>query len=241
MELSKTLSCGWGGILAVNTPRVAAAAAGVYETLPEQGYWAATRDLWQTAISAWSHHPALYDRIGKYVLYAGFTAGLFRRSTPPEEYQGGLGSDFIHKLAGAQADLARAQWRDLPAIAARCEANATQLRAVLHDLDIEMPGRPAAGETSVAPRVTFLSDDPGEITTYFRERGVELGEWFNGPMSPVPTAPQFNYHPGSYPRAEAIARRVVNLPAHSRLTRADLRALTRTLQTFYARRLALSN
>ena len=241
LELSKTLSCGWGGVLTANDPQLAAGVQQVYEAVPERGYWAATRDLWQTAISAWSHRPEIYDRIGKYVLFAGFTSKLFRRSTPPEEYEGGFSSDFLQKMAGAQADLARLQWRDLTAITARCAQLAQSMRAALEDLGIESPGRPAAGELSVAPRVSFLADDRAEIITYFRERGIELGEWFDGPMSPVPTAPQFNYSPGSYPQAEAVARRITNLPCHSRLTDSDVDNIVETLKAYYGSRFAFSN
>lgn len=241
LELSKTLSSGWGGILTVNEPRLAAAAAEVYADLPEQGYLAATRDVWQTAISAWCHQPEVYDRIGKYVLYAAFTAGVFRRSTPPEEYAGGFRPDFMQKMSGATADLARLQWQDLDTIAARCAANARALRAALRQMDIEMPGIVNEDGASVAPRVSFVCADRADIMAYFRSKGVELGEWFDGPMSPVPTAPQFNYHPGSYPNAEQLARHVVNLPSHSRLTHGDLSHIKNILNEYYAARFALSN
>lgn len=241
MELSKTLSSGWGGILTVNQPQLASAAARIYQELPEQGYLAASRDLWQTAISAWCHQPEFYDRVGKYVLYGAFTTGLFRRSTPPEEYAGGFRPDFSRKLSGAIADLARLQWRDLDRIAARCAANARALRAALHELEIEMPAAGSAGTVAVAPRVSFVCPERADIMAYFRSRGIELGEWFDGPMSPVPTAPQFNYHPGSYPNAEQLARHVVNLPSHSRLRPADLAKITNTLNEYYAARFAISN
>ena len=240
MELSKTLSSGWGGILTINQPRLAAAVARLYQELPEQGYLAASRDLWQTAISAWCHQPEVYDRVGKYVLYAAFTSGLFRRSTPAEEYAGGFRPDFSRKMSGATADLARLQWQDLDDIAARCAANARVLHSVLRELDLEVT-EAREDSVAVAPRVSFACPERAGIMAFFRRRGIELGEWFDGPMSPVPTAPQFNYHPGSYPHAEQLARQVVNLPSHSRLTPVDIAKITNTLNEYYAARFAISN
>lgn len=236
MELSKTISSGWGGILAAHDRRLAEAVRALYDDLPEPGYWSASRDLWQTVISAWSHQAAIYDRLGKYILYLGFRAGLFRRSTPAEEYDGGVGRNFLHKMGGAQADLARLQWRDLPNIARSCTGNAAELRAALAALDIEAPGAPTAGEVGVAPRVSFLAQDRPDIMAYFLTRGIELGEWFDGPVSPVPTAPEFNYRPGSYPNAEKVAARVVNLPSHSRLNTADIRKIISELKAYHAQR-----
>jgi dTDP-4-amino-4,6-dideoxygalactose transaminase len=236
MELSKTISSGWGGILAVHDRRLADAARVQYEALREPGYWSVSRDLWQTAISAWCHQPAIYDRFGKYVLYAGFRSGLFRRSTPADEYNGIVGQGFLQKMGGAQADLARLQWRDLPAVAETCVHNAAALRAALAELNVETPGAPTAGEVAVASRVSFIARDRPDIKQYFRARGIELGEWFNGPMSPVPTAPEFNYCPGSYPNAEKVAARVVNLPSHNRLSAADIQLIITELKAYHAQR-----
>lgn len=236
MELSKTISSGWGGILVVHDDQLADAARIQYETVCEPGYLAVSRDLFQTAVSAWCHQPAIYDRFGKYVLYAGFRSRLFRRSTPANEHNGIVDDGFLLRMGGAQADLARLQWRDLPAVAATCVQNAAALRAALADLDVATPGAPTTDEVAVAPRVSFIARDRPSIKAYFRARGVELGEWFDGPMSPVPTAPEFNYRPGSYPNAEKVAARVVNLPSHSRLSAADIELIITELKAYYEQR-----
>lgn len=232
MELSKTLSCGWGGILVVRDRSLAVSMKRFYESLPERGWWAATRDIWQTAISAWCHQPSLYQWLGRYVLFAGFQSRTFRSSTPKDEYDGRVAADFMEKLPGASCGLASLQWRDLREIAAACAANARQIRRVLDELHIVHPGSPCAEEYAVAPRVSFLVANRSAASDYFLARGVELGEWFDGPMSPVPTAPQFNYRSGGYPNAEHIARHVVNLPCHSRMTAKDVDHVCNTLRSF---------
>jgi dTDP-4-amino-4,6-dideoxygalactose transaminase len=232
MELSKTLSCGWGGVLVVHQPELAGAMRERYAGLEEPGWLSTTRDVWQTAISAWCFQPRLFNAIGKYVLAAGFKSRLFRVSTPPGEFEGRTVAGFAAKMSGAVAALAAHQWNDLRRVAVTCEANARRLRQVFHELGIETPGEPDIGEVSVAPRVSFLVRDRAKAVVYFSDRGIELGQWFDGPLSPVPSSPLFNYQPGRYRTSEKIANAVVNLPCHSRLSSDDLSHIIATIREF---------
>jgi hypothetical protein len=84
---------------------------------------------------------------------------------------------------------------------------------------------PDRGEISVAPRVSFLVRDRQGGTRHISCTGaLELGEWFDGPRFPVaPISAVFNYEPGRYPKCRADRCAVwVNLPCHSRITKADL-------------------
>jgi perosamine synthetase len=235
MELSKTVSCGWGGILFVRNRALAQRMEALYATLPEPRAAQSARDAWQTAISAWCHQPSLYDLIGKYVLHLFFKIGLFRRSTPAAEFDGRIGQGFMLRMSGAAARLAALQWRDFERIAKACEGHARRLRSLLEELRVSSPGAPAPGEISITPRVSFLVRHRSEIHAYFLAQGIELGEWFDGPMSPVPSSPLFNYHRGSYPNAEQVARHVVNLPCHSRISDSDLAHIETVLREFASR------
>lgn len=232
MELSKTLSCGWGGLLVVNNAELANRVARDYATIQEPRWLETTSDLWQTAISAWCFHPAIFDLVGKYILAAGFRSRVFRSSTPAAEFDGRISPRFVEKMGGPQARLARLQWMDLPRVAAVCEANASYLRDRLRDLRLSMPGMPERRSGPTAPRVSFLVADRPAVVRYFRERGIELGQWFDGPLSPVPTSPLFNYQPDRYPVAQKVANRVVNLPCHSRITPNDLSHIAAVLSGF---------
>lgn len=232
LELSKTISSGWGGILLVNDPALAAAVASVYGSVPEPREGAARRDMFQTAISAWCHAPAVFEWLGKYVLYFAFKAGWFRRSTPPAEFMGNVADDFILRMGAPQARFAVLQWRGFAGIAERCEDNARAIWAVLAALGAAAPGSPAAGDRSVTPRVSLLVRDRAHARSFFERRGIELGEWFNGPLSPLPSAAAFNYSRGSYPNAESVAEHVVNLPSHSGVSARGLRRVLAALREF---------
>ena len=231
MELSKTLSCGWGGVLAVNDATLADRARAFYDGVPEPSAWAATRDLFQTVISALCQRPSAYHAVGKYVLFAAFRSGAFRRSTPPGEFRGEIGPAFLTKLAGAQARLANRQWRD-ESLLAQHVRHADAMRQMLGEANFAMPGAPAPDEHPVTQRVSFLHPRRDLALEFFRQRGIELGTWFDGPMSPPPSSPRFNYVAGAYPRAEALARSIVNLPSNSRLSAADISHIRATLREF---------
>lgn len=232
MELSKTLSVGWGGILLVNNDQLAKNVTEVYKHLQEPSWWSATRDLWQTVISSWCYQPRMPYWIQKYVMYAGFKSRMFRPSTPKSEFEGFVGANFLAKMGGLQAALAIRQWNEFAKIVSMCERNAEILRTALLKLNIITPGAPAYNEVSVAPRVSLLVSDRDLAVRYFGERGIELGQWFDGPLSPIPTSPLFNYQVGAYPAAEKVADKIVNLPCHSRLTEEDLRHMCGLLDKF---------
>lgn len=232
MELSKTLSAGWGGILLVHNEQLKKAMTEHYNILGEPSWWASTRDLWQTVISTWCYHPKVPAWIEKYVMYAGFKSRVFRPSTPKAEFKGEVNSRFLLKMGSMQAALAILQWRDFSKIISACERNASILREALSRLRVLTPGAPVDNETSIAPRISILVNDRECILRFFEKNGVELGQWFDGPLSPIPTSALFNYQVGSYPSAERVAKQVVNLPCHSRLTEYDLQHITHLLEQF---------
>ena len=232
MELSKTLTCGWGDILIVNNKPLATAVAALYSTLQAASWWSSTRDLWQTVLSSWCYWPTVPFVIEKYIMYAGFKSRIFRASTPTPEFDGIVSSNFMVQLGGAQAAVAQLQWGDFVKVASSCENNARFLRTALAELGILTPGSPVHNEISVTPRVSFLVTDRALAIRYFGDRGIELGQWFDGPLSPIPTVSLFNYEMGNYPAAEKVASQVVNLPCHSRLTDGDLRHIVTILEKF---------
>jgi dTDP-4-amino-4,6-dideoxygalactose transaminase len=138
----------------------------------------------------------------------------------------------MRKMGKVQACLAALQWQELGKIASACEAHAREIRRELQDLRIPAPGAPASGEVSVTPRVSFLVTDRQAASAYFRARGIELGQWFDGPLSPAPASPLFNFQAGRYPQAEKVAKSVVNLPCHCSLAAVDLARILVTLSEF---------
>lgn len=235
LELSKTITTGWGGVLCVRDPALNARVASHYENLPEPSFGRTTRLAWQAALTGVCYEPQRH-RLGKYAVAAAFRLGVFRPSTDAAETAGCPSSHFVAKLGGAQAALAAYQWSRLDAIASRVEANGRRLRAALAEVGLLAVGVPAAGDFAVTPRVPFVVSDRSPAQAWFQAAGVELGTWFDGPLSPPPRDPVvFNYDPAQYPQARFLARHVVNLPSHSRLAEEDLDHIVATLRAYASR------
>lgn len=232
MELSKTLSCGWGGLLRINAPELRSSVERLYGSIPEQSRLQSLRDLLQTVISTWCSHPAFVDFPGKYVMWLAWKLRFFRPSTPPDEFEGKTASDFVRKMGIFQALLARLQWKDWQLILDRCRTNVELLRSDLVKLEYRVPALPSGVDLPLSNRVSFFVRDRESIVRFFRQHRIELGTWFDGPLSPVPSAPVFNYHPGRYPLAELAAAHVVNLPAHNRLKMRDVQNIRHLLSQY---------
>jgi dTDP-4-amino-4,6-dideoxygalactose transaminase len=69
---------------------------------------------------------------------------------------------------------------------------------------------------------------------WFEARGVELGAWFDGPLSPLPDPDVFNYVADHYPSATAVAEQIVNLPSHNRLSSSDVDRLIALVESYAA-------
>jgi dTDP-4-amino-4,6-dideoxygalactose transaminase len=232
LELSKTLTTGWGGVLAVHDCEMARRLEAQYDSLPEPPVGQTLRRAFQTAVTGLAYDPTVYG-FGKFAVAALFKAGIFGRSTSAEEAQGIPGPGFIAKLPAPQAILGEHQWRRLPAIENRCAANARHVRESIESMGLAAPGVPADGDQAVTPRVPFLVADRPAAAEWFRRAGIELGSWFDGPLSPLPRDPNLmRYDARAYPRAQWVADHIVNLPSHSRLADIDLSHIRQTVRQY---------
>lgn len=220
MELSKTLSTGWGGILSVRQPDLADAVAARRRSAPRRSSWAVARDVLQIAATGLAYQRQLFA-VGRYLVAACFRLRLFRGSTPMNELEGRPARDFVAPLSMAQLALAIHQWRRLPSVAAACAANMRMLRSALTSAGLRSLGAPQVGDVQVSPRLCFVVEDRGETTDWFAKHGVEIGSWFDGPLTPIPTSPAFAFDVERFPRAAALARRIVNLPTHAAIDARD--------------------
>ena len=222
MELSKTLSCGWGGILMINSQSVKNEVNIFYNSISSRNIIDSNRDFIQTIISSVCYDPKLLDIIGKYIVYFFYKINIFRKSTPILEFQGVISDNFIQKMGKAQLIIAIYQWKRFKEIITRCEQNTKFLQSELAKININLIGLPNKFETSVTPRVSFLHNNRDLVIQYFSAKNIELGSWFDGPLSPLPSASIYNYNKSFYPIAVQLSNSIVNIPSHSRLTTKDL-------------------
>jgi len=221
MELSKTVSCGWGGILLINNPTLAVRMNEAYKNTPELSLQESLRDFLQTTLSAICADPVWPHFLGRLIMAVCWRSGLFRMSTPIGELEGVVKNNFISKMGRAQLVLAELQWRRFETITQKCSENYIFLSNAIRNMGYKVHAPADKRFTPVANRVSFISEDRERMIKYFLDKKIELGVWFDGPLSPLPSNKIFNFSKRLHPNAVSVAKKVVNIPCHSRLTTQD--------------------
>ena len=84
------------------------------------------------------------------------------------------------------------------------------------------------------PRVPFLIKNRSSIKDWFTKHNIELGTWFDGPLSPLPTKSIFNYSGESFSQSILLSQHIVNIPCHSRMGKKDLEHVELLLSKYVA-------
>lgn len=216
LELSKTISCGWGGVLLVNNKQLQVKVNKQYEGVGHIRLLKSLRMAIQTSLSGVLYSMNIY-KIGKYFIAVFFKLGFFGASTPKIEESGEVEKDFISKLPKSLLPLAIIQMSRFKEIISIHAENSLRIRSKLKELNYHILGSYSIDDYSVSPRVPFLVKDRKSFIIFFRDRGIEIGTWFDGPLSPLPKESVFNYDKVNYPNACFIAKHIVNLPCHAKM------------------------
>jgi perosamine synthetase len=223
-ELSKTITCGRGGLLLVRAEGEARERQSTrYADVPEPSPGATARELLQLGLSALLYRPRIYA-IGASIAAALFRLRLFKPSTSADEERAERPARYVVRLSEPQAALLRRQWRLLPRIAdharelARRYAASDPASALFSQGD---PASAAGGDGVCLIRYPARAASPEQrerMQRSFDSLGVELGAWFSAPLSsPAIHHDRFEYRDGTCPVAEAVAPQVYNLPTHLRI------------------------
>jgi dTDP-4-amino-4,6-dideoxygalactose transaminase len=231
LELSKTISSGWGGVLLVNNKELEASVSRDYQLIGEISFYKSFRMALQVLLSGILYLPTIYP-IGKYFIAFLFKSRLFKPSSPVCEEIGVRENDFICKLPKTLLPLADAQISRFNEIKLKHQAHSLKIRLMLEGLNFSILGDYSKKDDSVSPRVPFLVRDRECFLEFFYKRGIEVGSWFNGPLSPTPKNIIFNYDSKDFPNASFVARHIVNIPCHARLSSDDLILIEKTLSQF---------
>lgn len=233
-ELSKTLSAGWGGVAWLNGPDLRDRLAAEHAACPFPSRLRAARLAWQVGCSYALYHPSAY-RAGRYLGAALYRSKLFRVSTPAVEARGGIGRDFLIRMSDAHWRVLGRQLDRLPAVVGWGRRAAAAYRAVLDRHGVATYPLVSPGAEPAWARFPFLVDDRRRCQAHFARAGVEIGQWFDAPVSGADRPGAFAYAPGRCPRAEVVARHVVNLPVSTRLTSDDVDRVAERLDEYLRR------
>ena len=222
-ELSKALSTGWGGALRLNRN-----IADFPEHYSHATYTSPLRSIGyflQTIICVATHDPCFLYFPGRFINWFGFKTGLYRLSTTPEELRGDPGCSFVNKMGFAQVALCISQLEESRVNFDLMERNYAYLSDGLKKLDCKVLSPASHAQKCVSVRLAMRVKNPSRLKKKFQKAGIEVGDWFDGPLSPEPCSKRFSYIRTDYPVACEIANEIINLPCHRKVTTADLQLM----------------
>lgn len=231
LELSKTISCGWGGLLLVNKPQLKKALMLQYKDTNQLDFIKSIRMSLQASISGILYSPAFYF-FGKYLISIFFKVGLFAGSTPISEEKGIIAEDFVCKLPKTLLTLANIQISRIDEISRINNNNYKKIKQHLTKLKFHVFENQHHFDKSVSPRVPLLVRDRNNFIGFFKKNGIEVGTWFDGPLTPLPGDPIFNFSKYKYPNSNFLADHIVNLPCHSKMNEFYLNKIMNLLEDY---------
>ncbi len=199
-----------GGVLLVNNKNLVNSIEKSYKKLPMPNIkWTFQRLLFPII---WSVIKKFYfSFIGKLVHIVCTKLGLLTRATTKEEKAGVKPDSIPARLPNSLGELALDQLNDIDIFQEHRYRIASEYKKLLNDVDLIK-----YDEFSIPPlRIPLLSEQRDELIKYCYDRGVNLGDWYSQPISPMEVDPKkLFYTYGMCPKAEYISKRIFNLPCH---------------------------
>jgi dTDP-4-amino-4,6-dideoxygalactose transaminase len=139
------------------------------------------------------------------------------------------------RLDTLQAALLLVKFAHLEEWTAQRRAHAAAYRRLLAgipgvDLPVDGPNERAVYHTFVV-----RADRRDELRAFLKDAGIGTQIHYPVPIHLQPAARGLGYEPGSFPVAEAQARRILSLPVYPELTAGDVERVASTVRHFYAR------
>lgn len=231
-ELSKTITGGWGGIAWVNRdPQLSARLAGLQSQCEFLSRPRAAAISLQVALSFLLYHPGYYG-LGRYIGAILYRTGVFRVSTTSEENRGLMPARYWKRLSDDHWRIIVNQFRRLDRILEQSRQVSHIYQQVLeaHGVNTFPMVLPGADPNWI--RFPFLVPDRAGMQSYFAKKGIEVGQWFDSPISGATDYGPFGYQAGECPNAEFVSRHIVNLPVHVRLSKADVSKIAGALDAY---------
>ena len=232
LELSKFISTGWGGIVVINNELLDKKFRLYYNGICPQSRSSSLKWSMQTLLSGISYNPLIYNLIGKYILYFGYKWQFFRVSTSREELKGLVSNRFIEKLGPIQLSFANFQFKRFNKYSRVTNSNYNRIKLELERQGYLVFCSSKEGVYSVTPRISLMVNNPVKAINFFSNCGIEVGVWFDGPLTPIPDSKMFKYEKSKYPNANFISGHIINFPCHSGVGERDLDFIIASIVNF---------
>jgi perosamine synthetase len=225
MEMSKTLNCGWGGIVIVNSPALKISFDSYFCNIEYGNIWRETRENLQIILSSILYSPYLY-RFSRKLIALLVKLGIFVRSINAMERSADMPPEFIKRLGLFKACLALTQLRFI----GDSRKKRIQVCKIYSDA-LEDYRFKSEGDTPYL-RFSIFVQDKQKVLSIAKLRNQEIGTWFSSALHPVNDENILNklgYKLTECPNAELAAKHIINFPTHIRLNLKDLSRILRLI------------
>jgi perosamine synthetase len=220
-ELSKTITCCWGGLLVLNSNRdgIVQAQNQFYQLeVPESSRFDSGWTLFQLGLSALLYQPRILP-LGKILLNYLYISGIFRKSTSLAEEEAQMAADYLKKLSAFQAEFLCRQWPMIEKITAKSQILSKFYEKELADINGVQIFPNGENRDENRLRYPILVEKRDRVIEYFKKNEIPVGLWFTAPLSSTSVNHElFGYRKNTCPRAEEISEKILNLPLHLQVT-----------------------
>lgn len=229
----KVVSSVFGGVLAVRDEKLFNRIIEQTSAFPRASRGWIVQQLFHPLISTLCRTTYTWASAGKLILAFSRTTGVLSRPVESQEKNGEQPSFAFHRMPNALSNLALFQLKILEAVNEHRRECARDYTKGLAGLGVTLPQEEDGGR-SIYLRYCIQTDKARELIAFARKRGIFLGEWYRQPIAPEGVAyGSIRYVPGSCPQAELCARRSVNLPTDTHISRADRNRIIACVREFF--------
>lgn len=185
-------------------------------------------------------HPILFSIIvplyfkrslGKLLLVAAQKLHLLSKAVTAREKKSKKPNHLSYRFSPALARLLQLQLTKLNAYTKQRRHTAQYYIHELHGLQgISIPF-PLPSTEPAWLRFPLLVSNSSKLRQRAQKQHMLLGDWYDTPIAPRDVSPSsFNYQPGSCPVAEDVAKHIINLPTHAKMTDASIQQVVNFLR-----------
>lgn len=230
----KIISSTWGGMITTDNDLLAKKIEESYEQIPFPSFFQVFQALMHPLIFA-IIKPMYSSKIGKGLLVLSQKLKLIPRVIFRIEKMGQKPHFFPQQMSNALAHLALNQLKKLGRFHQHRKKLAMRYGEELKDMPYELPlNNPLAslkGENSAHLRFPLRHPNAQSILQAAKQQGLYLGDWYTTVLAPADCQlKDFQYKPGSCPRAEQAAVETLNLPTHIQMTPAKVERVVEFLR-----------
>ncbi|MBU4299567.1 aminotransferase class V-fold PLP-dependent enzyme [Patescibacteria group bacterium] len=234
----KIISSVFGGLAATNNEKIGERLREFQEKLDFPSYFWILQQLLHPILMNYLILPAygLNQYLGRVILGFCHKLSILSKAVSKKEKIGGIPEHFPKRFPNALAILALNQFKKMEKFNGHRRRIANLYEIELKDAGFVLPlAKPLEGRKPVFMRYPILTNkNTDEILEKARKRKIYLDDgWRKTPLVPPDTEiAKMEYNLGSCPRAEKIAKNIINLPTHINISQKDAKRITNFLKNY---------